>query len=309
MTAESTRYPLLAAVDSPADLRALDVEQLPALAAELRRYLVENLSHGGCHFAANLGTVELAIALHYVYDTPNDRLVWDVGHQAYPHKILTGRRDALRTIRQRGGLAPFPTRDESHYDTFGVGHSSTSIGGALGMAIGAALRGEDRRAVAIIGDGAMTAGMAYEALNHAGALNADLLVVFNDNDMSISPNVGALSNYLAKMLSGKLYANLREGSKKVLSLMPTVWELARRFIHIVQRDREFDGAEVRGEMAAAVAQVLDEILAQFGGERRQSIHVQRPQVGGAVDCGEQRILRGIGGHCGSVVGKPCIISV
>ena len=228
MTADSTQYPLLAAVDSPADLRALDVDRLPALAAELRQYLVENLSHGGCHFAANLGTVELAIALHYVYETPRDRLVWDVGHQAYPHKILTGRRDALRTIRQRGGLAPFPTRDESDYDTFGVGHSSTSIGGALGMALGAALQGDDRRAVAIIGDGAMTAGMAYEALNHAGALNANLLVVFNDNDMSISPNVGALSNYLAKMLSGKLYANLREGSKKVLSMMPTVWELARR---------------------------------------------------------------------------------
>jgi 1-deoxy-D-xylulose-5-phosphate synthase len=163
-----------------------------------------------------------------VYDTPDDRLVWDVGHQAYPHKILTGRRDALSTIRQRGGLAPFPTRDESEYDTFGVGHSSTSISGALGMAIGAALAGSDRRAVAIIGDGAMTAGMAYEGLNHAGALDANILVVFNDNDMSISPNVGALSNYLAKMLSGKLYANLREGSKKVLSLMPTVWELARR---------------------------------------------------------------------------------
>ena len=225
---DSAQFPLLARVDSPADLRELDEDDLPALATELRRYLVENLSHGGCHFAANLGTVELAIALHYVYETPDDRLVWDVGHQAYPHKILTGRRDALSTIRQRGGLAPFPTRDESEYDTFGVGHSSTSISGALGMAIGAALAGSERRAVAIIGDGAMTAGMAYEALNHAGALDANILVVFNDNDMSISPNVGALSNYLAKMLSGKLYANLREGSKKVLSLMPTVWELARR---------------------------------------------------------------------------------
>ncbi len=225
---DSAQFPLLARVDSPADLRQLDEDDLPALATELRRYLVEKLSHGGCHFAANLGTVELAIALHYVYETPDDRLVWDVGHQAYPHKILTGRRDALSTIRQRGGLAPFPTRDESEYDTFGVGHSSTSISGALGMAIGAALAGSERRAVAIIGDGAMTAGMAYEALNHAGALDANILVVFNDNDMSISPNVGALSNYLAKMLSGKLYANLREGSKKVLGLMPTVWELARR---------------------------------------------------------------------------------
>ncbi|MEX0900619.1 MAG: 1-deoxy-D-xylulose-5-phosphate synthase [Gammaproteobacteria bacterium] len=225
---DSAKFPLLARVNSPADLRQLDEDDLPALAVELRRFLVERLSHGGCHFAANLGTVELAIALHYVYETPDDRLVWDVGHQAYPHKILTGRRDALSTIRQRGGLAPFPTRDESEYDTFGVGHSSTSISGALGMAIGAALAGSERRAVAIIGDGAMTAGMAYEALNHAGALDANILVVFNDNDMSISPNVGALSNYLAKMLSGKLYANLREGSKKVLSLMPTVWELARR---------------------------------------------------------------------------------
>ena len=228
MTADSTKFPLLATIDSPAELRELDADRLTELATELRTYLVESLSHGGCHFAANLGTVELAIALHYVFDTPNDRLVWDVGHQAYPHKILTGRRDALPTIRQRGGLAPFPTRDESEYDTFGVGHSSTSISGALGMAIAAGLEGSDRRVVAIIGDGAMTAGMAYEALNHAGALDANLLVVFNDNDMSISPNVGALSNYLAKMLSGKLYAGLREGGKKVLGLMPTVWELARR---------------------------------------------------------------------------------
>lgn len=224
----SDRFPLLARIDSPADLRALDRDQLVAVATELRQLLVEGLSHGGCHFAANLGTVELTVALHYVYDTPFDRLVWDVGHQAYSHKILTGRRDALSSIRQKDGLAPFPKRAESEYDTFGVGHSSTSISGALGMAIGAALKDEDRRAVAIIGDGAMTAGMAYEALNHAGALDANILVVLNDNDMSISPNVGALTNYLAKMLSGKLYANLRAGSKKVLSKMPTVWELARR---------------------------------------------------------------------------------
>ncbi|MCA1799287.1 MAG: 1-deoxy-D-xylulose-5-phosphate synthase [Xanthomonadaceae bacterium] len=228
MTVDPDQFPLLSRIDAPADLRALPESELLQVARELRGYLVHALSHGGCHFAANLGTVELAVALHYVYDTPRDRLVWDVGHQAYPHKILTGRRDRLSTIRQRGGLAPFPTRTESEYDTFGVGHSSTSISGALGMAISASLQDSENRAVAIIGDGAMTAGMAYEALNHAGALDADILVVFNDNDMSISPNVGALSNYLAKMLSGKLYANLREGSKKVLSLMPTVWELARR---------------------------------------------------------------------------------
>ncbi len=228
MTADKDKFPLLSTIESPADLRAIDAAELPALAVELRRYLVENLSHGGCHFAANLGTVELAIALHYVYDTPDDRLVWDVGHQAYPHKILTGRRNALKTIRQRDGLAPFPKRGESEYDTFGVGHSSTSISAALGMAIASALQDSDRKVVAIIGDGAMTAGMAYEALNHAGALDANILVLLNDNDMSISPNVGALSNYLAKMLSGRMYANLRAGSKKVLSRLPTVWELARR---------------------------------------------------------------------------------
>src|SRR5580700_4067415 len=174
------------------------------------------------------GTVELTIALHYVFNTPDDRLVWDVGHQAYPHKVLTGRREKLHTIKQDAGLAPFPTRGESEYDTFGVGHSSTSISAALGMAVAAAQRGEDRRAVAIIGDGALTAGMAFEALNHAGSLPADLLIVLNDNDMSISENVGALSNYLARALSGRMYAHLREGGKKVLRQMPTVWELARR---------------------------------------------------------------------------------
>src|SRR5580700_244458 len=174
------------------------------------------------------GTVELTIALHYVYDTPRDRLVWDVGHQAYPHKVLTGRRERLHTIKQAGGLAPFPTRAESEYDTFGVGHSSTSISAALGMAVAAAQRGEDRKVVAIIGDGALTAGMAFEALNHAGSLPADLLIVLNDNDMSISENVGALSNYLARALSGRMYSHLRESGKKVLRQMPTVWELARR---------------------------------------------------------------------------------
>ena len=221
-------FPLLSKIESPADLRALPRSDLAALAGELRRYLIQTVSQRGGHFAAGLGTVELTVALHSVFNTPHDRLVWDVGHQAYPHKVLTGRRDLLRTIKQHNGLAPFPTRSESEYDTFGVGHSSTSISAALGMAIGAAARGERRRAVAIIGDGAMTAGMAFEALNHAGSLDVDLLVVLNDNDMSISNNVGAMSNYFARLLSGKLYASLREGGKKVLRQMPTVWELARR---------------------------------------------------------------------------------
>ena len=186
------------------------------------------MSTRGGHFAAGLGTVELTVALHYVFNTPYDRLVWDVGHQAYPHKVLTGRRERLHTIKQDRGLAPFPARSESEYDTFGVGHSSTSISAALGMAVAAAQRKEDRRAVAIIGDGALTAGMAFEALNHAGSLPTDLLIVLNDNDMSISENVGALSNYLARALSGRMYSHLRESGKKVLRQMPTVWELARR---------------------------------------------------------------------------------
>jgi 1-deoxy-D-xylulose-5-phosphate synthase len=198
------------------------------LAAELRQFLIQSVITRGGHFAAGLGTVELTIALHYVFNTPYDRLVWDVGHQAYPHKVLTGRRTLLHTIKQNNGLAPFPTRSESEYDTFGVGHSSTSISAALGMAIAASKRGEDRRAVAIIGDGALSAGMAFEALNHAGTSPADLLIILNDNDMSISENVGALSNYLARALSGRMYAHLREGGKKVLRQMPTVWELARR---------------------------------------------------------------------------------
>ena len=221
-------YPLLDTINSPADLRHLPQPKLAQLAAELRQFLIQSVSTRGGHFAAGLGTVELTIALHYVYNTPYDRLVWDVGHQAYPHKVLTGRRELLHTIKQPGGLAPFPTRSESDYDTFGVGHSSTSISAALGMAIAAAMRGEDRRAVAIIGDGALTAGMAFEALNHAGTSPADLLIILNDNDMSISENVGALSNYLARALSGRMYAHLREGGKKVLKQMPTVWELARR---------------------------------------------------------------------------------
>jgi len=228
MTGPSATYPLLGTIESPADLRRLPVTKLPALAQELRAFLIQSVSTRGGHFAAGLGTVELTIALHYVFDTPRDRLVWDVGHQAYPHKVLTGRRDRLHTVKQEGGLAPFPTRSESEYDTFGVGHSSTSISAALGMAVAAARAGDSRRVVAVIGDGAMTAGMAFEALNHAGSLPADLLVILNDNDMSISENVGALSNHFARALSGRVYAHLREGGKKVLRQMPTVWELARR---------------------------------------------------------------------------------
>jgi 1-deoxy-D-xylulose-5-phosphate synthase len=228
MTTPTGKYPLLESITVPADLRRLPPGKLSALADELREFLIQSVSTRGGHFAAGLGTVELTIALHYIFNTPYDRLVWDVGHQAYPHKVLTGRRGLLHTIKQDGGLAPFPSRSESEYDTFGVGHSSTSISAALGMAIAAAKRAEERRAVAIIGDGALTAGMAFEALNHAGSTPADLLIILNDNDMSISENVGALSNYLARALSGRMYAHLREGGKKVLRQMPTVWELARR---------------------------------------------------------------------------------
>ena len=221
-------YPLLSKIDSPTDLRRLPQTQLEPLAAELREFLIQTVSQMGGHFAAGLGTVELTVALHYVFDTPHDRLVWDVGHQAYPHKVLTGRRDRLQTIKLKGGLAPFPSRQESEYDTFGVGHSSTSISAAIGMALASARAGIKRRVVAVIGDGAMSAGQAFEALNHAGALDANVLVILNDNDMSISENVGALSNYFARILSGKTYAALREGGKKILRRMPTVWELARR---------------------------------------------------------------------------------
>ena len=224
----SSHYPLLDKIDVPADLRALPEAALAQVAAEVRAFLLESVSGSGGHFAAGLGSVELTVALHYLYNTPEDRIVWDVGHQAYPHKILTGRKDRLHTIRKARGLAPFPKREESVYDTFSVGHSSTSISAALGMAIAAKLTGSKRRAVAVIGDGAMTAGVAFEALNHAGDLDTDLLVILNDNNMSISPNVGALSNRFAQILSGKLYTTVREGSKKVLSQMPSVWELARR---------------------------------------------------------------------------------
>ncbi len=219
---------LLATIETPADLRALARGELRALSDELRRYLIETVGQMGGHLAAGLGTVELAVALQFVFDTPYDRLVWDVGHQAYPHKVLTGRRRRLGSIKQRGGLAPFPARAESVYDSFGVGHSSTSISAALGMAVANRLTGSDRRVVAVIGDGAMSAGLAWEALNHAGSMDVDLLVVLNDNDMSISKNVGALSNYFARLLSGRMYAHLRAGGKKVLRKMPAAWELARR---------------------------------------------------------------------------------
>ncbi|NNL99113.1 MAG: 1-deoxy-D-xylulose-5-phosphate synthase, partial [Gammaproteobacteria bacterium] len=225
---DSPRFPLLETIDSPADLRALPESELARLTAELRGFMLESVSRSGGHFAAGLGAVELTVALHYLYNTPDDRIVWDVGHQAYPHKILTGRRDRMSTVRQAHGVAPFPKRDESPYDTFGVGHSSTSISAALGMAIAAARTGQKRQAVAVIGDGGLTAGLAFEALNHAGDVGADLLVVLNDNNMSISPNVGALSNRFAQLLSGKIYTSVREGSKKVLSQVPNAWELARR---------------------------------------------------------------------------------
>ena len=220
--------PLLNTLQTPADLRALAPAELPKLAAELRAFLVDSVAHTGGHLASNLGAVELTIALHYVFDTPRDRIVWDVGHQSYAHKILTGRREAMAGLRQPGGIAGFPRRAESEYDAFGVGHSSTSISAALGMAEAFHQLGTDQRAVAIIGDGAMTAGMAFEALNNAGATDLPLLVVLNDNDMSISPNVGALNNYLARMMSGKFYAAARRAGEKVLSAVPPIKELAKR---------------------------------------------------------------------------------
>jgi 1-deoxy-D-xylulose-5-phosphate synthase len=224
----SHKYPLLDTIHTPADVRELGKGVLKALCKELREYLTETVSISGGHFSAGLGTVELTVALHYVFDTPSDQLVWDVGHQAYPHKILTGRKDRMTTIRTRNGVSAFPSRAESEYDAFGVGHSSTSISAALGMAIASELKGEDKQMVAIIGDGSITGGMAYEAMNHAGSIDANLLVILNDNDMSISPNVGAMNNYLTKILSSRLYSSLRSESKKVLSKMPSVWELARR---------------------------------------------------------------------------------
>ena len=222
-------FPLLQAINLPAELRAQPESRLGEVCAELRKYLIRSVATRGGHFAAGLGTVELTVALHYIFETPRDRLVWDVGHQAYPHKVLTGRREQLDTIKQKDGLAPFPSRAESEYDTFGVGHSSTSISAALGMAVAAELAQDDRKVVAIIGDGALTGGMAWEALLNAGSRkNTNLLVVLNDNDMSISENVGALSNYFTKVLSGRMYSTLRAGGKKILKQMPTMWELARR---------------------------------------------------------------------------------
>ena len=223
-----TTLPLLEQVNLPDDLRRLNETELPKLAGELRHFLIDTVSNTGGHLAAGLGAVELTIALHYVFNTPDDRLVWDVGHQTYPHKILTGRRARMATLRQKNGLAGFPHREESIYDTFGVGHASTSVSAALGMAVAAAREGSDRQVVAVIGDGALSGGMAYEALNNAGNMDANLLVILNDNDMSISPNVGAMSNYLTRILSGKVYTSVRAGSKTVLSTIPPMWELAKR---------------------------------------------------------------------------------
>lgn len=228
MSIDIQKFPLLSKIDNPADLRTLDEAQLVPLAQEIRQHMIESLNLCGGHFAGNLGTVEIALAVHYLFNTPEDRIVWDVGHQAYPHKILTGRRDKLSTIRQLGGLAPFPRREESEYDCFGVGHSSTSISAALGMSIAAELTNSNRKCIAIIGDGAMSAGMVFEALNHLGALKKNLIIILNDNDMSISPPVGALSNYFARTLSSKLYTGFREGSKKILEHIPPIRELARR---------------------------------------------------------------------------------
>jgi 1-deoxy-D-xylulose-5-phosphate synthase len=223
-----TESDLLPQINSPADLRHLATEDLPRLAAELRQFLIESVSRTGGHLSAGLGTVELTIALHYVFNTPEDRLVWDVGHQTYPHKILTGRRKAMSTLRQKGGLCGFTKREESEYDTFGVGHSSTSISAALGMAVAAAAKNEHHDVVAIIGDGAMGAGMAFEALNCGGEIDADLLVILNDNEMSISPNVGGLSNHLARIMSGRVYSSAREGSKNILSRLGPLWQFAKR---------------------------------------------------------------------------------
>ena len=229
MTKKSTsNRRLLETIDGPEDLRRLDETDLPELAQEIRDFLIGSVSRTGGHLSAGLGTVELTIALHYVFNTPEDRLVWDVGHQTYPHKILTGRRERMSTLRQTDGISGFPRRDESEYDTFGVGHSSTSISAALGMAVAAARTGSERQVLAVIGDGALSGGQAFEALNNAGNMDANLLVILNDNDMSISPNVGAMSQYLARILSGKVYSHMREGSKTVLSTIPPMWELAKR---------------------------------------------------------------------------------
>jgi len=228
MNTPASHYPLLDDINFPADVRKLAKTQLLALCKELREFLTQTVSVSGGHFSAGLGTVELTVALHYVFDTPTDQLVWDVGHQAYPHKILTGRKNNMTSIRSKGGVSAFPKRNESEYDAFGVGHSSTSISAALGMAIASELQGQTKQMVAIIGDGSITGGMAFEAMNHAGSLDANLLVILNDNDMAISPNVGAMNNYLTKVLSSRLYSSMRTESKKVLKKMPSMWELARK---------------------------------------------------------------------------------
>ncbi len=224
----TSAYPLLQTINDPSDMRRLNRAQLAQVASELRAYLLDSVSKTGGHLSSNLGTVELTVALHYVFNTPHDRLVWDVGHQTYPHKILTGRRDRMASLKQLGGLSGFPQRAESEFDAFGTAHSSTSISAALGMALAAKIKGEDRRAVAIIGDGAMTAGMAFEALNNGGVADCNLLVILNDNDMSISPPVGALNRYLAQLMSGQFYANAKNVGKTVLKGAPPLFELAKR---------------------------------------------------------------------------------
>lgn len=228
MTTDIALYPLLSQANNPQELRNLKEDQLEQVCTELRNYLLASVSQSSGHFASGLGTVELTVALHYVYNTPFDRIIWDVGHQAYPHKVMTGRREQMSTIRQKDGLHPFPWREESEYDTLSVGHSSTSISAALGMAIAAQKEAQNRKVAAIIGDGAITAGMAFEAMNHAGDVNADMLVILNDNEMSISENVGALNKHLAKLLSGHFYTSIREGGKRLLSNVPPIKELASR---------------------------------------------------------------------------------
>ncbi len=227
MSEETSQYFLLDKVEYPSDLRNFPRDALPDLCAQMRKHLIESVSSCGGHFAAGLGVIELTVALHYVFDTPHDRLVWDVGHQSYPHKILTGRKNKIMTIRTLGGLAPFPRRSESDYDCFGVGHSSTSISAAVGMAIASRLNEEKRKVIAVIGDGGLTAGMAYEALNHLGEIEADVLIVLNDNEMSISPNVGAMSNYLTRVLSSRIYTSVIAGGKQLLKPLPPV----RKFAH------------------------------------------------------------------------------
>ncbi|MEO6075464.1 MAG: 1-deoxy-D-xylulose-5-phosphate synthase [Dokdonella sp.] len=226
---DSSRYPHLSRIDTPADLRRVDEDALPEVARELREYLIESVASSGGHFGAGLGVIELTVALHYLYDTPNDRLVWDVGHQCYPHKILTGRRDRITSIKKKDGLAPFPRREESEFDTFGVGHSSTSISAALGMAIAAQLQGDDRQMVAVIGDGAMTAGMAFEALNHGGDIAPNMLVILNDNQMSISENVGALTKMLARLLASRTLNVIRDRAKRALPRGGWLWRWTKRW--------------------------------------------------------------------------------